>query len=156
LISEGVCIPLGMLLMGYAVRGVFLPGILQPSCLTMQRCCSLQVADGTFDKFLFRFLLINRDGLGYIDLEQLAAYLGVGSSQALGAGQAESSECGWDVASVRSARSVAGPRSSVVSSRMSTLSGAGGKLPRIHSGASAASNRRAGSPVGSKEGGLRG
>ena len=96
--------------------------------------------------------MINRDGLGYINLDQLAAYLGVSSGQGVGAGLADS-ESGWDVASLRSA---AGPRSSVVSSRLSTVSGAGGRMPRVHSGASVGSVRRAGSLAGSKAGGLRG
>lgn len=35
----------------------------------------MQVDDGSFDKFLDKFKAINKDGLGYIDLKQLYAYL---------------------------------------------------------------------------------
>jgi hypothetical protein len=50
----------------------------------------LQVGDGTFDKFLVKFIAMNRDGLGYVDEQQLAAYLGLGAAEGDAA-------AGWEV-----------------------------------------------------------
>jgi hypothetical protein len=105
-------------------------------CVTL-----LQVGDGTFDKFLVKFIVMNRDGLGYVDEQQLAAYLGLGAAE----GDAAS---GWEMHSnapssasrlsraSRAAPSVSGGTRGSTAGRLMVSSSGGGGLGSPKTGVS--------------------
>jgi hypothetical protein len=99
-------------------------------------CCCVQVGDGSFDKFLSKFITINTDGLGYIDSVQLGLHLASinGSSSS---SDPKSSSRGSSRAEPSSAISTG---SAAVGARGGAGVGAGGK-PRQSSAMSTASTR---------------
>jgi hypothetical protein len=106
----------------------------------------LQVADGSFDKFLSKFVAINTSGLGYVDLTQLAVYLASSSSSSSSAdaksgsrGSSRGSSNGSAAAGARGAGSAAAVgkarQSSAVSSAPTRLSTASRQTSNASTGA---------------------
>jgi cobalamin biosynthesis Mg chelatase CobN len=99
-------------------------------------CCWLQVADGSFDKFLSKFVAINTDGLGYVDLTQLAVHIASISSSSGSSSDAKSGSRGSSRGSSNG--------SAAASSRggaSGSAAAAGGGKPRQSSAMSSASTR---------------
>jgi uncharacterized membrane protein YgcG len=99
--------------------------------------CRWQVADGSFDKFVSKFIAINTDGLGYVDLTQLAVYIASISSSG---GSSADVKSGSRTSSRGSGNGSAAGGSRGGASGSAAAGGGGGK-PRQSSAMSSASTR---------------